>query len=663
MKTFLEWNDAISRHFFRPEHAGRSIYLYVTKDLIEEIGGEGSVPSFVESMSGGPEWATRLGLCQKALQTMEGWRQRGLEFPPYIGYLALFVLAAGWEGDFAVHAYYPRLRTLLGEEPVTGTYPSFGRMYELWDDLEKWLNIERTGSLGIFRADIAGSWPHVGLPTAQTILTQAERERLHSIFADAGVDPDFPPPDLELARMVRARGGGLRNRTLHALEDSRSEYGSVLIDRILEELESWQETSTAAEAAEEVGPAEHRGTAILCLPIVDEVAQRITMELRCRFPEPFPETVAVEHDGAIFTCTERAAGYSTAFSGPAVGRLNPANLNWQRGAVLRSPDSPLVVRWPASTVRVFSPARERGLPGFIEVPAFDPAQPFIIAAPTDLATAVRSWGERSCTRFRELASQNLPAGWAFFAGDRAEDDSLIRDIAPRLSFSADLRRIRLVGGIHVPGLQSYFRFAPPAIRLDGGHADERMTANGTHISRDDDGAFRIPDELLAEHIIVIEAGHLKRLIYLEDGGLRPDWTQRRYNAAGDIEEFGELPGVLPCGLPAAARETSAAIYAYPPDPLNGRATAVGHRAGEVAEFSTDLPFQPVWLVFHRGRDRQTAEYVAADLLEPVVPSGIPRAARQAWKEVLWHHRLRIDAPPFPPLRQLWLRYQKAAKDA
>ncbi|HSG41305.1 MAG TPA: hypothetical protein VLE27_16815, partial [Thermoanaerobaculia bacterium] len=184
--NFLEWNDVIAEHFFCEESAGRTVYLYVTEKLIDELGSaaDETVTGFLASMKAGPSWATRTGLCQKALQSMEGWRARHLRWPPYIGYLALFALAAGHEGDFAAHAYYPRLRELLGEPSAPGQYPSFHRMLYLWSDLEQWANREKQGALGILRLDIAGSWLHVGLPVAQTILTGAERQNLHQrVFA------------------------------------------------------------------------------------------------------------------------------------------------------------------------------------------------------------------------------------------------------------------------------------------------------------------------------------------------------------------------------------------------------------------------------------------------------------------------------------------------
>ena len=86
---YLAWNNLIAEHFFRPEMAGRRVYLYVTEELLGEIGGgNSSVDDFVEAVKVGPSGLTRQGLCQRALQTMQEWRSKGLAFPPHVAYLA-----------------------------------------------------------------------------------------------------------------------------------------------------------------------------------------------------------------------------------------------------------------------------------------------------------------------------------------------------------------------------------------------------------------------------------------------------------------------------------------------------------------------------------------------------------------------------------------------
>ena len=188
--TYLDWNNLIAQRFFRPEQAGRQVYIFASEQFIQavgdEIGGGAGLEEFVAAVKQGPPWVTRPGLCQRARQAFEGWRDRELDYPPYIGYLALFSLAAGLEGRSAPQEYYGRLWKLL-DEPGHGAVPSFDRMLDLWDDLERWSAHDRSGALGVFEVRWAGERIHVDIPRAQAILSEHERVVLPSIFADSGM--------------------------------------------------------------------------------------------------------------------------------------------------------------------------------------------------------------------------------------------------------------------------------------------------------------------------------------------------------------------------------------------------------------------------------------------------------------------------------------------
>ena len=181
---YLRWNDQIASKFFNPEAAGRRVYLHVTRELIAEIGrDEGiAVPDFVRSVKGGPPWCSGVPLCLRAKEAFVGWRKvpSKLLFPPYIGFLGLFVLAAGLgeDGEFSMQAYYPRLRKLLGDEESTRPYPHFEEMRELWADLERWSQGDKHGEIGVFEYPATGRFVNVGVPISQTILTEQERRDL-----------------------------------------------------------------------------------------------------------------------------------------------------------------------------------------------------------------------------------------------------------------------------------------------------------------------------------------------------------------------------------------------------------------------------------------------------------------------------------------------------
>jgi len=215
--SYFDWNTRLARYYFNEEMAGREVLLYANREIIESLGeGLGGVRDFINTVKRGPTWATRSGLCQKALQACEDWRRRKLEFPPYVAFLVLFVLAEDVEGDFAPHAYYPRLNHLLGENLDAGRPPSFDRTIILWDDLEKWSREDKQEELGRFTARIRGGWINVGLPLSQTILSREERDKLPIIFFESELDPtNFPA--IEILRKILIEYGNrhhiLRRRT------------------------------------------------------------------------------------------------------------------------------------------------------------------------------------------------------------------------------------------------------------------------------------------------------------------------------------------------------------------------------------------------------------------------------------------------------------------
>lgn len=652
MKDFLGWNDALARYFFRPENAGRTVFLYVTHEVIGEIGQGETVKDFVAAMKSGPDWRTRSGLCQMALQGMRDWRRRGLTYPPYVGYLALFVLALDVPG-LHPNAYYARLRTLLGEEAVNGQYPSFDKMLEVWDDLEQWANEDIAGTLGIVRTDFAGAWMHVGVPAAQAILKGDERERLHEIFAEEGLDPEYPPTNGELRSIVlRNADGRLLPRTIRALEDGGGDYSAVLLERIAAELEAWD--GSAPDVDNPAGSS--RGQAFLCLRI-DDIAQKISAELRCRFGAQVPGTLVLRLHGQEFACGEAGAFSKALVTNGKI--FDAAALEWTRAATFRADARDVVVRFPGCDHRIFISGKERGIPGWVETARIDPTRSFFVAAAPTLADRIAAWGARCATGFRERRLIGGPDGWRYFSADGAFNEDGIGSVASRLAFERQARRIQLAGGIHIPGKTSYFRFAPPKVRLDGPTVDP-LEMNGISVIREEDGSFGVPEEQLAERLVTVVCGALKRRIYFEDGLAEVEWEDRTYTREGVV-----VPG-------AGVRENGVTVpdMTDPFTPVlpmitNGRRVdMVGQSTGELAPYTpgTPLPFAPVWLLIHHGRDEIRAIYVASELLLPSQKKADKKATR-AWKDVLWYQRMRIDAPTFKPLRALWTVYRNAAQHA
>jgi hypothetical protein len=403
--NYLAWNELIASYFFRPEMAGRRVYLYITEELIAELGQASGADcqDFIKAVKTGFVGVTGKNICQKALGSREYWKYRcgRQSYPLYVGYLALFVLAAGREGDFSANAYYPRLRTLLGEEPTSGQYPDFDQMRILWDDLERWSNEDKDSELGIFNVNIAGRRNHVGLPIAQTLLTQEELKALPVIFAEADLDPTALVSEQVIAQSAAKHGRKhLLPRTLRLLEETsdKNELRQALIERIFDELRDWDGTVDLLCDEESLV----YGLLRLCGKL-DSISGRATMTLRCSTKHEFPEdNLLLFLDGTSdsFACSEYGMGWSEPIKSESDGKnLEASQFDWCQGLRMQSSDSRWRFKLPASSIRVFIKGEVQGLPGLIEVRQLPKGSPFYLAAHQECWEVLNPWGKSSCKGF------------------------------------------------------------------------------------------------------------------------------------------------------------------------------------------------------------------------------------------------------------------------
>jgi hypothetical protein len=661
--------------------AGRRVHLYVNEDLISDLGSPtGGLEDFIEAVKVGHPGATRQGLCQKALQCMQGWRRRKRDYPPYICYLALFVIAAGIEGDFAPHAYYPRLRALLGEEPRAGQYPSFDQMVRLWDDLERWSNKDRAGELGLFYNSIAGNWFHVGIPIAQTLLTEHERRVLPQIFASAAMDPSAPPSDEELALLVKRFGQDeFRPRTMSLLgrrSGGEDDVRGVLIDTIVEELRDWDGVVTLGES--QPGSRDQLNGILRLCCYLDEIAGVADFTLRCSTRHDLPADgllLTCPSNPDRFSCEEYGLGWSTPLKKePGGASLDASSLNWSDSLVMQDNDRGWLLRLPPAPVRAFVSGESHGIHGFVEVRRLPQSTRFYLAVQATSQDAIKKWGEASCKGFKELqVSQGLPKGWFFFRADAALDDKEVRQKHPMLALPATTR-LFFRGGIRVSQGNQFFRFARPCIVLEGSSDSVEVFCDGIELEYDqDEGCYQLPHGLPCEEQLTVEARRgseaIKKLsLFLEE--------EFSVISASGIKQFDRFGFASPRDDLAAGSIAGALVRGPKPSPFDfncllqqgGGETVfyLGRLPGQVIDYPSEpLPtdWSPVWAIKIRRTGK--AEYCGTSLskCDPVTEVGeVERKKLQLWKDLLWYRRKRITGPSTPNLRNLWLKYHEVARD-
>ncbi|MBE9123474.1 hypothetical protein IQ269_22405 [Tychonema sp. LEGE 07199] len=670
---YLKWNNSIAAHFFKNEMAGRSVHLYVTEELIEHIGQESGANflDFIEAIKIGLPGAKRKGLCVKAWETQENWL-RELDYPPYIGYLALFVLAAGIEGDFAANSYYPRLRTLLGEEPTTGQYPSFDKMWKLWEDLEKWSNQDKSGELGIFNSISVGKRNHIGLPIAQTLLTEKERRALPAIFAAADLDPISYPAEGAIALLLASHGRKqLHKRTLDLLKETRDsdELRQALLEWIIDELRAWDGT------AEDSGKTQIYGLLRLCCKH-DSTAKSATFSLRCSTKHEFPEEdllLFLEDTSQAFSCYEDSGGFSSPLISESDGKpLVGCEFDWLKGLQVRSADSKWCFRLPASPIRVFVNGDSQGLPGLVEVRQLPAQQPFYLAAREQCLELLTIWGELSCQGFEKLQIiDGLPSGWHLFKAQAACSDELIKQEYPILAFPTNVR-LELAGGIRLERGNKFFKFAPPKLILQGGSESIKVYCNNKLLDcRSAAGNYELPADSPAETKLLIEARSGDDIIKRCSLLLVENYFLPSQSNAQQFDRFGKLH----TGENESAGVAGAWVWGVDfPDfnfntflPIQGkqRIFYVGKEPGQIAICPAEsLPtdWEPVWAI-SKGRHRGQAMFCGTNLAEsqPLMSKCKDRKKMRAWKEILWHDRKIISPPDRSNLKVLWKQFQKEAE--
>lgn len=671
---YLRWNDAITAHFFNTESAGQRVHLEVDEDLVGEIGASlgGGLADLVAAVLTGPPWVPPWAdLCQRALAACDGWRDRRREYPPYVAYLAVFVLAAGVEGEFAAQAYYPRLRALLGMEPG-GTLPHFDRMFELWDDLEIWSVRDCQGRFGVFEAVVSGGWFHVGLPLAQATLTTGERRGLPRLFAAADLDPIAVPTTSELLSALRMNGPGiLRPRTLALVESGTgNEATSALLDAVAEEFASWDGEVPAGPETEDVPAGHVLGRLRICLAF-DPIARRAAVTLRANSNRPFPDEpllLAAGPESPVSRCDVATPGWSEPLAETDTGEpVRPSPAQWSGGMRLADRSQRWDLRLLAAQVRIFVGGEAAGLPGLVETHRLPRAQEFHIAFANPVWGALRPWLE-GCPGWRLYGTvEGLPPGWQFGSALAAHGAGPTRFESLRF---ADRLRLRLIGGLRSAAGNTYFSFALPSVLIEGGSGGEELFCNDARLAGLGIGrAYEIPaspdggritlevrqdERVLARSSIFPVAGfnwHVRDPIEHVDRFGRPGASAEPWICGAVVGGAPRVAGIAPDPLRAPGLHTA-----------SGRVFFVGRRPDQIRCWPAEpVPdsWVPIWAVSLRRRGH--AVYCGPGTEDatplPVTPGakGDPR-----WRHVLWGSRRRVS-PPAGPVSSLWIQYQEAAR--
>lgn len=559
--NYSEWNNRIAEHFFNAEMAEKSVYLYVTKELLNELGSHEGVDwnDFINALEIGPVNVDGKGICQKALKSMEHWKYKGGQkgYPLYIGYLALFVLAAASDDDlkFREDSYYPNLRKLLGDQERQ-QYPLFKEMEKLWKDLEQWSRQNKNGKCGIlkiFQQRERGRKSYVGFPFYQALLSDKERQKLPKIFGELEFN------QLKLSLLLKYGKKYLHRRTLRLLESMEAqdrELRKAIIEIINDEFQYWLKKEKEKQF-KEIDESCHisipqkqqklekprllsetnkiQGSLRLCCRL-DTTAEEVFISLRCKtktkqdFPENSLYLKSSRFENLLF-CEEDIQGWSLPLRFNET-QLNASQFDWLKGLELVPVDQNNKWKFKLSNfkVRVLVNGLKFSLPGLIEVKRIPRDELFYLIVHQDNCYEIQKWGNSdACIGFKEFKiTKGLPENWHLFKVDKVYSSDLVKHLSPNLKLDINLQ-LSLEKGIKITRDNQFFDFAPPTIRLKAANdAQESIKVYCNHIILTGSNViYELPNDVPVGEKLLIEVHQDKQVIKRKSLSLEDnfDWPE------------------------------------------------------------------------------------------------------------------------------------------
>lgn len=632
---YREWNDKIAAHFFNPDKAGEPVLLAVERKIIKEIATQNDTTyaDFIAAVRQGYESSyanQRDKICAMAHKTFTNSKNKNLTYPIYIGYLALFVLAVthGDSDDFSANNYYGRLRDLLGEEKDTGAYPSYRKMLDLWDDLEKWSTKQRNGELGEFYCNIHGQHIHVGIPLYQVALTGEDVESLPKIFYDMGWDASSTPTDAEIEQALKENKNILSKRTAKRISSSAADFLHVLCNRFRDELLHYSDEGNGndSEEAEKL-----HGQVVLCANI-DKDNESLEFYFRCKRSAGLPSELVLEEK---FTVIESNSNFSEKIEG--------INISWEKSKTFQTGDV-YEFRYIGNKYKIFTHGEKFSLRGYISGEAFSKNEKFLLCIHDDLYRKTKEWGSDHCDEFKELSNyKEMPKKWHLFEVRGVKDDKNIKKDIPALAIDDNIR-INLHGGIRLGRGNKFFVFDPPQIQVVSTDNVYIEMEDGTTIpmkqSTDYSSLFFLPEATPHNTWLTIKAGNndepAKMRLMLANTRLskKYEYEKSRVDCFGNFDKS------------ATSLETVVAEEYFPRAPaedirLSKKIYYLGNCMGEVSNTYPD-DWSPAWVVNYLSRKKAEAIYLGNSDAARI--KCYPDEKVKLWKKIIWHERKKITPP-------------------
>lgn len=427
--TYLEWNEHIAKLFFKPDHAGKDILFYLTReDLIKYSRAnftgttdENIWADFIHAIKFDQQEENDFSFpyspIAKPLELFSTWNKT--DTPPFIAYLILYVipLTETYEENFIASAYYGKVNAFFNKYGLLNSFTekeikwaNFQTISPLFSELEEWTVITNNCDLGIFELKKFGNenWVHVGKPLSQCVFPPRAIKRLPELFLHAGMIPDSTYQPTEFKKYLLQYGSSillLPNSVIDIIRKYEThDLGQSIIDTTKKAYKNWTGES---HSVDEIGATARTKR--------NDISSRIFLQLQI-----FSNEGRIEFSYRMKSANEFAEDLS--FNGIEIreeklGYSKTLNLPFKESFQLKDDFNKWIAKFPDKDVRLFISAGslQFSTDYWIETDTLTKANWMYLLCKNSLREQILSWGKNQCKQFEdETDLENMPDGISLF---------------------------------------------------------------------------------------------------------------------------------------------------------------------------------------------------------------------------------------------------------
>ncbi|MDG5768281.1 hypothetical protein QA596_12525 [Balneolales bacterium ANBcel1] len=376
---YKAWNNILANFFFNESKSEREVFLFITKRDIAKVGELAGVEGndkeifndFILSIKKDCEKYNGLFTIDRPVQILQKWKKdknQETEYPPYIGYLALFILPLTEPGnnDYNYINYYGRLNDYLRKcnliDPIYNnniSTPHFKNLDPLWKDLEEWTIIKKNTEWGYFLLHPFSNerWIYAGKPLSQAIFPVYALNKLHQLYDDIHLVPGGQLQEHVIRDIIKKYGEkklNLDKKVVDIILQTNNEIGHSIIKLIQRNYENWHGIDDSFEHNQEERKQNYVIAELRNCFEIDPVNKRLKHYYRVYSQIEFPEKLVLgDYDPIRYA----RSGWSNIILVPYTHEINLID-NFNKWKV-RSIDKP---------IRFFVQGSIYNLSGWVEVP-------------------------------------------------------------------------------------------------------------------------------------------------------------------------------------------------------------------------------------------------------------------------------------------------------